>query len=102
MAISIKQRGKKYTFTFYYKDENGINRQQYEAYSNLDKADERAKMIEFLKWKNDDKTLLQLVNEYNANKAGTKTKHYSKMIICAKHSQSLFGHGHSGMRIKYE
>lgn len=78
MAISIKQRGKKYTFTFYYKDENGINRQQYEAYSNLDKADERAKMIEFLKWKNDDKTLLQLVNEYNANKAGTKTKHYSK------------------------
>ena len=51
MAISIKQRGKKYTFTFYYKDENGINRQQYEAYSNLDKADERAKMIEFLKWK---------------------------------------------------
>ncbi len=78
MAITIKSRGKKFTFIYYYSDEQGVSRQQYEAYDTMEEAEQRAKVIDFLRDNKDNVTLLKLVNEYNENKNGKKCVHNSK------------------------
>ncbi|MEG2188608.1 MAG: tyrosine-type recombinase/integrase [Christensenella sp.] len=70
MALTIKQRGKKYSLIYYYKDEYGTSQQQYEAYDSKTEAEQRIKFIEFLKYNDDDQTLLKLAKEYSESKQG--------------------------------
>jgi len=78
MAITIKSRGKKFTFIYYYFDEQGVSLQQYEAYDTLNEAEQRARVIEFLRENKDHSTLRKLANEYNDEKNGKKRAHNSK------------------------